>query len=97
MTKYKKGSISFPSWFQWKQFPKVSNKREKIILGLLVLVAIISSTFLIFQYQQDNTIIRPTAGGTLREGIVGQAHFLNPIYSSLNDPDRDIVELIFPG
>jgi len=97
MTKHKKGLFSFPSWAQWKQFPKVFNKREKIILGLLIFVAMISSTFLVFQYQQSNTVIQPTAGGTLREGIIGQAHFLNPIYSSLNDPDRDIVELIFSG
>ena len=39
----------------------------------------------------------PTRGGTYREGVVGQPAFINPLYSVLNDTDRDLVSLIFSG
>lgn len=39
----------------------------------------------------------PTEGGTLKEVIVGQPQSLNPLFSTLNEADRDVSELIFAG
>lgn len=43
------------------------------------------------------TIVKPAFGGTYREGLLKEPRFINPIYASSNDTDRDITELIFSG
>ncbi len=45
----------------------------------------------------ENTELQPAEGGILKEAIVGQPQSLNPIFSLLNDADRDISELTFAG
>lgn len=45
----------------------------------------------------QNTEIVPADGGIFKEGIIGQPQSLNPLFSMLNDADRDISELIFSG
>ena len=44
-----------------------------------------------------NTEVQPSFGGTFREGVIGQPRFINPLYLSDNDVDRDLVELLFSG
>ena len=39
----------------------------------------------------------PDFGGEFKEGLVGQPRFINPLYLSDNDADRDLVEIIFSG
>jgi len=46
---------------------------------------------------QINTKLIPTNGGILREGVVGQPRFINPVYGSSNDSDRDLINLIYSG
>lgn len=45
----------------------------------------------------EKTKLVPAEGGVLREIIIGQPQTLNPIFSLLNDADRDISELLFSG
>jgi len=45
----------------------------------------------------QNTKIVPADGGIFKEGIIGQPQSLNPLFSMLNDADRDVSELIFSG
>ena len=45
----------------------------------------------------ENTKIEPADGGILKEVIMGQPQSLNPLFSLLNDADRDVSELIFSG
>ncbi len=42
------------------------------------------------------TVEIPSAGGTIREGIVGTPRFINPLIS-ISDADRDMVNLIYSG
>jgi ABC-type transport system substrate-binding protein len=81
----------------WKHFFKILTKREK--RGFLILLILFSASFMIFgvNFYIRNTEIRPALGGTFIEGIVGQPRFINPIYASSNDIDRDLVELLFSG
>jgi len=39
----------------------------------------------------------PSSGGTYTEGLIGQPRYINPLFSSYNDPDRDLTSLIFSG
>jgi len=89
--------MTFPSFFQWKQFFKILNKGEKIALFLFFVSFIGSAIFLANSLYYDHTKIAPAFGGSYKEGLVGQPRFINPIYSEASDIDRDITELIFSG
>jgi len=87
----------WPSRDQWKQFFKILTKGQKIKFFILLLLALISFAFLSITFYFKNTKIEPAFGGIYVEGMVGQPQFINPIYSSANDVDRDLVQLIFSG
>jgi len=80
-----------------KFLPKILNKKERYIFLILLLIFIISGIILSVNFWQKNTKIVPTNGGILREGIVGQPRFINPVYGSSNDVDRDLINLIYSG
>jgi len=81
----------------WIKFFLLLNKKERGIFILLVLFLIFSNFFLFDYLYQRYTIKVPARGGVLKEGVVGQPHLINPIYSSANDADQDLVELTFNG
>ena len=87
----------WPSRSQRKQFFKILNLKEKVVLLFLSLAAISSLIFLLVNFYFKNTEIKPALGGVYIEGIVGQPRFINPVYASLNDADRDLSQLIFSG
>src|SRR4030042_1935796 len=87
----------WPSARQWRSFLKVLSKKERVIFFSLFAVFLVNLVFLSTKFYLSNTEIRPAAGGTLIEGVVGQPRFINPIYASSNDVDRDLSELIFSG
>jgi len=93
----KKTRFLWPTIGQWKEFPKILTKKEKRAFLIFFILFISSSIFLSFSFYYKNTEIRPAAGGTYTEGLVGQPRFINPVYAMANDVDRDITEIIFSG
>ncbi len=79
----------------WKKFIKKFSRTEKILLVAFFAIGLSSVLFLSLVHSPASNI--PSRGGTYREGIIGQPAFINPLYSVLNDPDRDLVSLIFSG
>ncbi|PIS34421.1 MAG: hypothetical protein COT37_02440, partial [Parcubacteria group bacterium CG08_land_8_20_14_0_20_43_9] len=77
--------------------PKVLNKKEKIFFFIFLIVFLASGVYLIISSYLGGTIVAPANGGILREGILGQPRFINPIYAASNDVDRDLVNLIYSG
>ena len=43
------------------------------------------------------TVLVPDYGGTYREGVAGNPRYINPLLSTFNDVDRDLVALVFRG
>ena len=72
------------------------SKGEKIALAVFVLIGLTSGLFLILADSSSRAVL-PAFGGTYREGVIGQPAFINPLYAVLNDPDSDLVTLIFSG
>ena len=68
--------------------------KERRILIIVVIVLVVASIFRTTIAIQENSIFIPVAGGTYREGIVGQPIFINPILSS-NQTDQDISSLVY--
>lgn len=80
-----------------KGLPKVLNKKGKLSFLTFFIAFLASAIFLIVSFYSQRTIIMPANGGILREGVVGQPRFINPVYAASNDPDRDLTNLIYSG
>lgn len=87
----------FPTLKQWEKFFNILRKKEKIFFLVLFLLAIVSALFLDLNFYFKNTQIIPRFGGEFKEGVIGQPRFINPLLLSDNDPDRDLIELLFSG
>jgi len=88
----------WPSREQWKQFFKILTKKEKVVFTFLLVLAVGSFVFISVNLYLKNTKVEAALGGTYTEGIVGQKpELINPLYSSANDADRDLVQLLFSG
>ena len=92
--KIRKNSSEFR---RFRYLPRVLTRAEKGLFFLFLTAFIVSSIVLILSFYYQRTIIVPANGGILREGVIGQPRFINPIYAASNDPDRDLVNLIFSG
>ena len=89
--------MKFPSKNQWKQFFRILNKFERFLFFVLFCLFLSSSIFLSINFYFKNTKLVPKRGGKYVEGILGTPRWINPVFSSLNDADRDLVELIYSG
>ncbi|KKW24122.1 MAG: Extracellular solute-binding protein family 5 [Candidatus Kaiserbacteria bacterium GW2011_GWB1_52_6] len=69
---------------------------ERLLLYGLTVVLAVSALALLSGVSSYVSTTVPTAGGTLIEGEVGPARFINPIMT-LSQPDQDLSMLIFSG
>lgn len=88
---------NFPRLPQWGKFFNLLSKKERNFFILFFSLAIISAVFLNINFYLKNTEVLPAFGGEYKEGLIGQPRFINPLYLSDNDPDRDLVEILFSG
>lgn len=87
----------WPSKKQWLQFFRVLGKKEKAFFAIVFVIFIVSLSIYIHSIYINNTIVVPANYGHIREGLVGQPQLINPLYSSISDIDKDLVELVFSG
>ncbi len=86
-----------PPFKKWRLLPKVLNSKERVVFFVALAVFFISLIFCSVSFYLSKTEIMPAYGGSYSEGMVGYPRFLNPIYSSTSDVDRDMVTLLFSG
>ncbi len=86
-----------PNWSQFRYLGNFLNKTEKRILGaaLTVFFAAMLTAGLVWFYK-NHTLV-PASGGEYSEALIGQPKYINPIFSSTNDVDADLVALIYSG
>lgn len=83
---------------QWKRFFKILSLKEKVAFFAFAMAAVLALSFLAVNFVLGHTQIQATGGGVYKEGTVDQQpRFINPLYLSDRDIDRDLVELIFSG
>lgn len=90
-------SKKFPSFSQWTQIFKVLKKGERTFFLALVVLALISATYLATVLYLNSTKEAPAYRGSYIEGVVGQPRFINPVYGETNDIDRALIDLIYSG
>jgi len=69
---------------------------EKVIIGVLFLVLIISTLFLLQRVNRAFLSEVPSTGGSLHEGVVGFPRFINPVLATSN-ADKDLTLLVYSG
>jgi len=95
--KFCQKKISFlPTAAQTRLFFNVLSKKEKIIFLCFFSCFILSFIFLGSHFYFYNTEIKPSKGGIITEGLVGQPRFINPVLAS-TDVDRNLMEIVFAG
>lgn len=77
--------------------PKFFKPRDKVIVIVALVVAIVSGVYAGVSSYRDATIEIAEAGGNYTEGIVGEPKFINPLYDQTTDADQDITSLVFSG
>ncbi len=75
------------------EHPKIS---DRILLRFLFFVTIATGLFALLSLNNHYSVITPTKGGSLVEGIVGIPRFVNPALA-LTRADQDVVALLYSG
>ncbi|MBU3925186.1 peptide ABC transporter substrate-binding protein [Patescibacteria group bacterium] len=89
-----KGKLSF-AWMLIRKTFAALGRVEKTLVFLLLLALLASSAKLTYNFWLARTILVPTNGGTLTEGIIGNPRYINPLFSQAKDADTDLAKLIF--
>lgn len=76
-----------------KIFLALSDK-ERISLGVAVILLIATASILLGIFVRESTIIVPSRGGEHIEGLVGQPSYINPLLA-VSDVDKALVRLLF--
>lgn len=93
-----KTTFKFLSTKQWRRFFSLLSYKEKVAFFSFLICFVVSLGFLTGIFIINHTKIQPASGGVYEEGVVNQQpRFINPLYLSDRDIDRDLVELIFSG
>ncbi|MCR4325805.1 MAG: peptide ABC transporter substrate-binding protein [Patescibacteria group bacterium] len=69
---------------------------ERLVMYGLAIVLALSTLAIISQVNGLVSVTTPVDGGTMVEGEVGPARFLNPLLT-LSGPDEDIAQLVYSG
>jgi len=72
------------------------SRTERLIFIAACLIFIVSAIFVTINFLCQNTNLVPVSGGQYIEGVIGQPSFINPVLAN-QEPDRDLIELIFSG
>ena len=77
-------------------FFRSSSLWEKLAIGALTLVVLVSGVQIGDAFVVDNSDVVPASGGTFIEGVVGEYRYFNPVLAQ-TDLDRDVTKLLFCG
>lgn len=90
-------AAAFPTWKQLRHISKLLSQQEKVTLRIASIILLFSvvwvGIFTTSQYRQSV----PAVGGRYVEAVVGTPEAINPLFASLNDVDRDLVQLMYAG
>lgn len=88
---------SVPSAKQLLHLPRFLSPKESLFMKLLLALMGVSLVIMGTKFVADHTVRVPDDGGTYEEAAVGQPRLANPILTTANDADLDIIRLVFSG
>lgn len=87
----------WPTRQQLKYFTAVLTPRERWLVQLASLVAVIGVITLGLRFVGRHLVALPKNGGSYTEAVLGTPKFINPVYAYANDVDLDLTKLLFRG
>src|SRR3989338_1605599 len=75
---------------------KAFSKKEKMVFVLLFLTLCISTLLILQSINKSLMTEVPFRGGSVSEGIIGTARFINPVLA-ISPADQDMVSLVYSG
>lgn len=86
-----------PRWRQLRYLGRLLPSSER--RAALAAAAILAAALLlaVWSVARERLLVAPAAGGMVVEAIVGAPKYPNPLYAATNDPDADIVALVYAG
>lgn len=88
---------AIPKWRQLRYAGRVLNINERRTLALSIFLFFVFLTAGFILLAMDHVTTVPVVGGTYTEAVVGEPRAINPIDAPSNDPDADLVSLIYSG
>ncbi len=88
-------TAKLPSWRQIRHLPEVLSSNDAFRLRLGIGLFAVGLALLGGGFYYSHTVIGPSVGGSITEGVVGSPHSLNPVLSISNDVDNDLSRLVF--
>lgn len=88
---------TLPSFSQLRYLKEFIPRKEKIVLLISTVILAITSLAWLGVFVSNHLTASPKAGGEYSEALVGQPKFINPLFSSVNEVDSDLVALTYSG
>jgi len=82
-----------------RRFEEILNRfspAERLLLYALSAVLAVSALILVVEASHGFSVVIPAQGGSLLEGEVGPARFINPVLA-LSQADQDLTQLVYSG
>lgn len=92
---YTLASSKIPNSKQIKLLDKALSKKERVIIQICLVIALINIVYLGIRYYKNHVSFLPISGGVYQEGVIGYPRNINPLYSMNRDVDSDISKLIY--
>jgi peptide/nickel transport system substrate-binding protein len=92
---YNLAPSKIPNSEQLKQVGHVLSVKEKLIIRICLLLALIGLVYLGTIFFNKHIQLLPKSGGTYTEGVVGYPQTINPLYDVNRDVDSDLGSLIY--
>lgn len=87
----------FPTPRQLSQISAVLSFKERIVFWVAMVVFVFSLGSIAVVVADTYRVSVPKVAGIYREGVIGSPQSLNPLFSTLNEVDQDIVSLVYSG
>jgi ABC-type transport system substrate-binding protein len=86
-----------PRWRQLRYAGKLFSGKERRVLVIAAVAIFIGIGITAWDVMRNHILTVPASGGRITEAIIGSVKQPNPLYAPNNDPDQDIVTLVFAG
>jgi len=87
----------FPKFGQVLNINSLFSTKERKIFKISLVILIVGVAWAIYAILGHYSVAAPAVGGRYVEAVVGGPQFVNPLFSSVNDVDVDLVRLVYSG
>lgn len=88
---------SVPRFRQWRYVARILTLQERRLVLGMVLLFLAASGLAVWLTVRNGIVTVPAPGGRIVEAVIGAPKYPHPFYAATNDPDQDLVALVYAG